>query len=172
MSPVGIRAARAAAAVAFVFVSFARIGYALAQEDSVVVSATRFPEEVWRLPASVTVISAEDMARSSARTLPELLSEQAGLAMRDLYGNNAALASVLGALDDVAAEGAVTGETELTEYAKRQAAVKAKAATDVLFGGRDLEGLSASLDLPTGRGNYLDAGGLHTRKWIVDFDLE
>jgi len=62
--------------------------------DAVVVTATRFPEEVRRLPASVTVLTAEDIAKSAARTLPELLREQTGLAMSDLYGNNAALTSI------------------------------------------------------------------------------
>jgi len=93
MSPVGIRAAREAV-VALVLSSLAVTGHALAQDDALVVSATRFPEDARRLPASVTVLTAEDIARSSARTLPELLSEQVGISMTDLYGNNAALASV------------------------------------------------------------------------------
>ena len=63
-------------------------------EDAVVVTAPRFPEDVRRLPASVTVLSAADIAQSSARTLPELLGEQVGINMRDLYGNNAAAAGV------------------------------------------------------------------------------
>lgn len=68
---------------------------ALAQAtDAVVISATRFPEDARRLPASVTVIDAGDIESSAARTLPELLAEQAGLTMKDLYGNNAAAASV------------------------------------------------------------------------------
>jgi len=49
--------------------------------DGVVVDATRFPENVRRLPASTTVISAEDIAKSSARTIPELLQEQTGITM-------------------------------------------------------------------------------------------
>jgi len=93
MAWVGFRAARAAS-VAFFLSSFACMGHAPAQEDAVVVSAWRFPEDARRLPASVTVLTAEDIARSSARTLPELLSEQVGISMIDLYGNNAALASV------------------------------------------------------------------------------
>jgi iron complex outermembrane receptor protein len=67
---------------------------ALAQTDAVVINATRFPEEARRLPASVTVLSAEDIQKSAARTLPELLSEQAGLTMKDFYGNNAAATAV------------------------------------------------------------------------------
>jgi iron complex outermembrane receptor protein len=62
--------------------------------DAVIISATRFPEDVRRLPASVTVLEAADIEKSAARTLPELLAEQSGLTMKDLYGNNAAAATV------------------------------------------------------------------------------
>jgi len=58
-------------------------------EDAVRVNATRFPEEVRKLPASVSVITAGDIAQSAARTLPELLSSQAGITMKDFFGNNA-----------------------------------------------------------------------------------
>ncbi len=62
--------------------------------DAVVIEATRFPEVARTLPASVTVLTAEDIAASPARTLPELLSQQAGITMRDFFGNNAATTSV------------------------------------------------------------------------------
>lgn len=62
-----------------------------AQDNTVIVTAPRFPEEVRRLPASVTVITEEDIARSAARTIPELLNEQTGFTMKDLFGNNAAV---------------------------------------------------------------------------------
>ena len=65
-----------------------------AQNDAVVVTATRFPEDVRRLPASTTVLSADDIERSAARTLPELLQEQVGFNMRDLFGNNAAQTTI------------------------------------------------------------------------------
>jgi iron complex outermembrane recepter protein len=61
-----------------------------AQSDTGVINATRFPEDARRLPASVTVLSAEDIQKSAARTLPELLSEQVGVTTKDFYGNNAA----------------------------------------------------------------------------------
>ncbi len=68
---------------------------ALAQaNDAVIIEATRFPEDSRRLPASVTVIEERDIARSAARTLPELLAEQAGLTLSELFGNNAASATV------------------------------------------------------------------------------
>ena len=67
---------------------------AFAQDDAVVVEATRFPEDVRRLPASVSVVTGEDISRSAARTLPELLNEQVGFTMKDFYGNNAAITSM------------------------------------------------------------------------------
>jgi iron complex outermembrane receptor protein len=65
---------------------------ALAQ--SVLIEATRFPEDSRRIPASVTVLDAADIERSAARTLPELLSAEAGLTMKDLFGNNATSTSI------------------------------------------------------------------------------
>jgi iron complex outermembrane receptor protein len=67
---------------------------AFAQDDSIVITAPRFPEEVRRLPASVTVITREDIDRSAARTLPELLGAEAGFTMKDFYGNNAAATTI------------------------------------------------------------------------------
>src|SRR5258706_9611127 len=63
-------------------------------DDAVIVNATRFPEDARRLPASVTVITADDIKRSAARTLPELLSEQVGITQKDFYGNNAAVTAI------------------------------------------------------------------------------
>lgn len=63
-------------------------------DDAVVITAPRFPEDVRRLPASVTVLDAAAIGKSAARTLPELLAEQAGLVMQDLFGNNAASSAI------------------------------------------------------------------------------
>ncbi len=63
-------------------------------EDSIVVTAMRFSEDVRRLPASTSVIGADDIRKSAARTLPELLQEQVGITMKDFYGNNGALTSI------------------------------------------------------------------------------
>ena len=79
------RATRAAAGL----LAAACASTCIAQQDAVVVNATRFPEDVSRLPASTTVITAEDIQRSAARTLPELLSSQVGITATDFYGNNA-----------------------------------------------------------------------------------
>jgi iron complex outermembrane receptor protein len=64
------------------------------EHPAVIVTSTRMAEESVRLPASVSVITAEDISRSPAATLPELLALKAGVATRSLYGNHAARATV------------------------------------------------------------------------------
>lgn len=61
---------------------------------AVVVTATRFEDRLGKRPANVTVITSEDIKRSTARTVPELLSEQAGISVHDFFGNNAATTTV------------------------------------------------------------------------------
>ena len=78
----------------FAFAGVLVFSSCFAQEAAVVITAPRFPEEVRRMPASVTVITREDIAQSAARTLPELIAAQAGFTMKDFYGNNAAYTSV------------------------------------------------------------------------------
>jgi iron complex outermembrane receptor protein len=63
-------------------------------KDAIEVTATRFSEDARRLPASTTVITADDIQKSAARTLPELLQEQVGITMKDFFGNNGATTSV------------------------------------------------------------------------------
>ncbi len=60
----------------------------------VVVTATRFADRYADTPVNVTVISAEDIRNSAAKTLPDLLAEQAGIAVHDFFGNNAATTTV------------------------------------------------------------------------------
>ena len=55
--------------------------------DEVVVTATRFPDENREFPIGVTVIPGKDIARSTAQTLPQLLSLQAGVQIRDASGS-------------------------------------------------------------------------------------
>jgi len=59
---------------------------ALPQEDAVVVTASRFPEKRLDAPIAMTVITAEEIARDTARTLPELLSRLGGLQVRNNSG--------------------------------------------------------------------------------------
>jgi iron complex outermembrane receptor protein len=62
--------------------------------DEVVVTATRFKDRFIDKPVNVTVISSEDINRSAAKTVADLLSEQAGIATHDFFGNNAATTTV------------------------------------------------------------------------------
>lgn len=62
--------------------------------EEVVVTATRFKETYLDKPVNVTVISGEDIRQSAARTVPDLLAEQTGIAIHDFFGNNAATTTV------------------------------------------------------------------------------
>ena len=59
-------------------------------QNAVIVTATRLPQDSARLPAAVTVLTAEDISRSPAQSLPEILALEAGISLRSLYGNHAA----------------------------------------------------------------------------------
>ncbi len=54
--------------------------------STVVVTATRFPDDQRRFPVGVTVITAEDIRNSTASTVPELLRMVPGVQTRDLSG--------------------------------------------------------------------------------------
>lgn len=58
-----------------------------AQDDAVVVTATRFPEKQLEHPIGVTVITREQIANSTAATLPDLLSRYAGINTRNNSGS-------------------------------------------------------------------------------------
>lgn len=55
-------------------------------EDSVVVTATRFPRTDPNIPANVTVITRDDIRRLPAVSLADVFKGQTGLEMRPLYG--------------------------------------------------------------------------------------
>ena len=61
---------------------------ALAQvDDAITVTATRFPERRLAAPVGMTVITAEQIARDTARSLPELLGHLGGLHVRNNSGD-------------------------------------------------------------------------------------
>ena len=66
---------------------------ALATEDAVptlaevVVTATRNPQQVEKIPATVTVITAEEIAKTNAATVPDVLRLLPGVQVRDLTGS-------------------------------------------------------------------------------------
>ncbi len=53
----------------------------------VIVTSTRFEDQAQRYPAGVSVISAQDIERSPASTVPQLLQSLAGIRTRDLSGS-------------------------------------------------------------------------------------
>lgn len=62
--------------------------------EPVIVTATRFEDRYLDKPVNVTVITAEDIRNSTAKTVPDLLAEQAGIVVHDFFGNNAATTTV------------------------------------------------------------------------------
>jgi iron complex outermembrane receptor protein len=62
--------------------------------EPVIVTATRFEDRYLDRPVNVSIITAEDIKRSTAKTVPDLLSEQAGIVIHDFFGNNAATTTV------------------------------------------------------------------------------
>jgi iron complex outermembrane receptor protein len=76
--------------------------------DPVVVTATRFSQPLRDTAVNMAVITRTDIDNSAAKTLPELLLREAGVASRDLYGNNAASATV-----DMRGFGASAGQNTL-----------------------------------------------------------
>ena len=61
--------------------------HAQQDDDAVVVTATRFPERRLDAPVGMTIITARDIARDTARTLPEVLTHLGGLYARNNSGS-------------------------------------------------------------------------------------
>jgi len=76
--------------------------------ETVIVTGSRFEQTYADKPLNVSIITRETINKSSALTIPELLSQQAGISARDLFGNNAALATV-----DLRGFGAAAGQNTL-----------------------------------------------------------
>src|SRR3989338_2145118 len=57
-----------------------------ARLDEIVVTASRTEEEIRKIPANVTVITREDIEKSTATTVQDLLRNEEGLVIRDLFG--------------------------------------------------------------------------------------
>jgi iron complex outermembrane receptor protein len=60
--------------------------------EKVVVTGTRDVQEIRKIPANVTVITKDEIERSSAQTTVDLLRDQVGVVVRDFYGNGKAAA--------------------------------------------------------------------------------
>ncbi|MEJ5358313.1 MAG: TonB-dependent receptor [Desulfobacterales bacterium] len=56
--------------------------------EEVVVTASRFEEEIRETPRNVTVITAADIARATSNFVPELLARETGVILRSLFGTD------------------------------------------------------------------------------------
>lgn len=61
--------------------------YSATDDNVVVVTATRFAEADPKIPANISVITRDDIRRSPANNLPDLLKSSAGLNVTSLYGS-------------------------------------------------------------------------------------
>jgi iron complex outermembrane receptor protein len=74
--------------IAALFVVLAPLSLAHGSEEpAVIVTATRFPENLLEAPIGMTVITAQQITESTAKTLPELLAREAGIVTRDNTGS-------------------------------------------------------------------------------------
>ncbi|MCP3669527.1 MAG: TonB-dependent receptor [Gammaproteobacteria bacterium] len=76
--------------------------------DTVVVSATRSEQATVPTPASISVITAQDIAQSGAKNVAELLRGRAGIQVSDLFGDGSG-----GAVFDLRGFGATAGSNTL-----------------------------------------------------------
>ncbi|RJQ49449.1 MAG: TonB-dependent receptor [Nitrospiraceae bacterium] len=53
----------------------------------IVVTATRYGEELSSVPSNITVISGDDITRSTAQNIPDILRSEAGVLVNDIGGN-------------------------------------------------------------------------------------
>ena len=76
--------------------------------NNILVTATRIDPGNLKARGNTTVITAMDIGKSTARTLPELLGREAGILTRSLFGNNGVNATV-----DMRGFGAASGQNTL-----------------------------------------------------------
>lgn len=98
----------AAVAVAIVRVAAQAAEIPVMRAEEVIVTATRFQDRFVDQPVNATVITAEDIQASAAKTVPDLLSEQAGIVTHDFFGNNAS-----GSIVDLRGFGVTGGQNTL-----------------------------------------------------------
>ena len=64
--------------------------------DNIVITATKTEADVRDLPASVSVITAEDLARANVKSVEDILRYQTGFAVKDMGGMKATKVSMRG----------------------------------------------------------------------------
>jgi len=83
--------------------------------ETIVVTPSRFPQALSGQVANTSVITRQDIENDPLTTLPEILGEQAGVGMRDLFGNNAVASTI-----DLRGFGAAAGQNTLILLDGRQ----------------------------------------------------
>ncbi|RLB01803.1 MAG: hypothetical protein DRG59_13545, partial [Deltaproteobacteria bacterium] len=62
--------------------------YPLFKMDEMVITATREPDIIKKVPKNVSVITAEDIAMAPSNSIVDLLSREASLNLRSMFGND------------------------------------------------------------------------------------
>ncbi len=60
--------------------------------EEIVVTATRYEEKLTNVPANVTIITEDDIKNSTAKDIPDLLRNEAGIFVSDVTGNKRSIA--------------------------------------------------------------------------------
>lgn len=76
--------------------------------DDIVVTPTRAPQKLSETFVATTVITRQQIEQNPSRTLPEILSDYAGVGIQDLFGNQASSSTV-----DIRGFGASAGQNTL-----------------------------------------------------------
>jgi iron complex outermembrane receptor protein len=92
MEELSDRMKRIAGLIVFILVTVSTAAHAAADEttimmEEIVVTATRDAEKIQRIPANVTVITAEDIEKTGADSIVDLLETLEGITFRSFSGN-------------------------------------------------------------------------------------
>jgi len=135
----------------------------------VVVTATRYEENVQDIPANVTIISPMDIANSTARDVADLLRTEAGVHVSDITGNRRTYAVDLRGFGETAAlntlvlvDGRRSNQADLSGTDWAQISMDRVARIEIIRGGRAsvLYGDNAAggvVNIITKRGNDMEA---------------
>jgi iron complex outermembrane receptor protein len=76
--------------------------------ETIIVTPSRFPQALSGQAANTSVITRQDIENNPSTSLPEMLAEQTGVGMRDLFGNHAIASTI-----DLRGFGATAGQNAL-----------------------------------------------------------
>jgi iron complex outermembrane receptor protein len=160
----------------FVILHLLLATFVLAQEEiptleEIVVTATRYEEQLTNVPANVTVISEEDIQESTAQNIPDLLRTETGIHVNDITGNRRAFTVDLRGFGETASsntlvliDGRRVNEADLSGVDWTQIPLERVKRIEVIRGGRGsvLYGDNATggvINIITKEGDTFKAGG-------------